>query len=372
MKRLFIFFVFTSYSINAQVNKNLSIVDYKHSTVYGTNFYGPIKTVRWYYTYVADSLKMNKNRKDLQDHVMYYNRDIGRELFYEFDIHGKLKKTISRYSKFSDLRKYPLEEKYASYYNYSEEDLKSKSLLSNSKIPKYPTPNYYQSVKLNMKSLLNTYEGSNQNNWYQYKIDSKNKRITEEKHYSSISDEKETPTNKDLYTSIQYQYNNKGELVRQIIRPGEAGKRMSFYALGTESQFCTDLNISYTYEQKSRLKGLLFLGCEEELKRESYEYDSLKNFVSKVDIEFFTSLRNINYVTKKMSFFYDEYGNLLQKDLIQPDAEYVSFGERMLLPKSTYYKYEFDKYNNWNKCYIYMEGKDGPVTAIIEREIEYY
>ena len=73
MKTLFIIFVFSSYIINAQVDKKLSIVDYKHSEVYGTNFYGPIKTIRWYYTYVADSLKMNKNRKDLQDRIMYYN-----------------------------------------------------------------------------------------------------------------------------------------------------------------------------------------------------------------------------------------------------------------------------------------------------------
>jgi len=372
MKTLFIIFVFSSYIINAQVDKKLSIVDYKHSEVYGTNFYGPIKTIRWYYTYVADSLKMNKNRKDLQDNIMYYNRDLGGDLFYEFDREGRIKKTISRYSKFYDLRKYPLEEKYASYYSYNEKDVKSKSLLSNSKIPPYPTASYYQLVKLDRRAVLNDYEGNIHTDLYRYVIDKSTKRILEEKHYSSINAEKNITIKEYLETSIRFEYNNDGELVRQIIKPGEAGKNIPFFALGTESDFCPDLNISYDYDLKRRLNKVVFFGCGEELQREIYEYDSVKNYVSKLNVEFFTSLRNINYVTKKMSFFYDEYGNLLQKDLIKPDSEYVFFGARMLLPKSTYYKYEFDKYNNWNKCYIYMEGKDGPVTAIIEREIEYY
>lgn len=47
------------------------------------------------------------------------------------------------------------------------------------------------------------------------------------------------------------------------------------------------------------------------------------------------------------------------------------FGRRIKLPESIYYKYDYDKYNNWYKCYIYMEGtKEGEPTAVIIRELE--
>lgn len=72
-------------------------------------------------------------------------------------------------------------------------------------------------------------------------------------------------------------------------------------------------------------------------------------------------------VTKNTVFHYDEYGSIIQRDYVP--KEYQDLG----LPVSTYYKYDYDKYNNWYKCYIYMEGtNEGEPTALVIRELEYY
>jgi hypothetical protein len=65
---------------------------------------------------------------------------------------------------------------------------------------------------------------------------------------------------------------------------------------------------------------------------------------------------------------FNQYGDVVETNYI-PDYE----GQSDPKMRPHYYTYEYDKHNNWIKCYMYLEGtKEGEPTMIAERQIEYY
>lgn len=117
---------------------------------------------------------------------------------------------------------------------------------------------------------------------------------------------------------------------------------------------------------------MTFFGYGEIIQSETYTYDTVKNFISKNEIYFASSLRSKVYVTKRTSIYYDEFGNVIQKQYVKDFPHQKLRGFKYELPEHTYYKYTYDHYNNWHQCDIYMKGENGPITATIKRELEYY
>ncbi|SFO41421.1 hypothetical protein SAMN05421741_1634, partial [Paenimyroides ummariense] len=87
-----------------------------------------------------------------------------------------------------------------------------------------------------------------------------------------------------------------------------------------------------------------------------------------------SSMRGVEHVTPTMIFYHNENGDIIEKKFVRSYPNQYLGASSIALRESIYYKYEYDKYNNWVKCYIYMEGKpeDSEPTAIAQRDLEYY
>ncbi|SHK74362.1 hypothetical protein [Chryseobacterium polytrichastri] len=367
-----IFQVFFLTTCFGQAVTDNTLMNSKQSRTENINLHGPVKSAYWYYTYISDSLGNVPDLQKAKEDVMYFNRNIGGELFTAFDNNGRLIKQIPRYENWMDMTKKPLSERYAIFHEYDDKDLQQKKNIKVTKYPKYPICIDYQIVKLNFVYKNNIYQNDHKEVFgYVYLLD-KNKRIREEKFYLVSDSDKFILNEKDLITKTEFVYNNNGNLIKQNIKPGISGKEMPFTALDTESSYCPDLHFSYEYDNQDRIVKMTLYGCEEVVQSETYTYDSNKNYISKNEIYFTSSLRSKVYITKKTIMYYDEFGNIIHKQYIPDFPNQKLRGFMYELPQHTYYKYEYDKYNNWYKCNIYMNGEDGPITATIERELQYY
>lgn len=373
--KIFINILFQLSCFSLYLGQNLTddrLMNSKQSRSENINMHGPVKSAYWYYTYISDSLGNVQDLQKAKEEVMYFSRNIGGELFTSFDNNGRLIKQIPRYENWMDMTKKPLSERYAIFHEYEDKDLKQKKNIKVVKYPKYPIHNDYQFVKQNYVYRNNIYQNNNKQVFgYVYLLD-QNKRIKQEKFYLVSDSDKFILNEKDLITKTEFIYNNKGNLIKQNIKPGISGKEMPFTALDTESSYCPDLHFSYEYDNQDRIVKMTLYGCEEEVQSETYTYDSNKNYISKNEIYFTSSLRSKVYVTKKTIMYYDEFGNIIHKQYVPEFPNQKLRGFMYELPEHTYYKYKYDEYNNWYKCNVYMNGQDGPITAIIERELEYF
>ncbi len=367
---LFQIFCFSLYS--AQNFQDNTLRNSKQSRSENINLHGPVKSAYWYYTYISDSLGNVADLQKAKEEVMYFNRNIGGELFTSFDHKGRLIKRVPRYENWMDMKKKPLPDRYAIFYEYEDKDLQQKKNIKSVQYPLYPIYDDYQLVKQNYIYRNNIYQNDNKQIFgYVYVLD-QNKRIKEEKFYMVSDSDKFILNEKDLITKTEFIYNNKGNLIKQNIKPGISGKEMSFMAVDTESSYCPDLHFSYEYDTQNRIIKMTLYGCGEVVQSEKYTYDSNKNYISEAEIYFSSSIRSKIYITNKTIMYYDEFGNILQKKYIKDFPKQKLRGFNFELPENTYYKYQYDEHNNWYKSDIYMHGKDGPVTATIVREIEYF
>ncbi|KQM34724.1 hypothetical protein [Chryseobacterium sp. Leaf201] len=349
-----------------------ALLNLKQNRSENVNLHGPIKSAYWYYTYVSDTLETSIPIEDAKGEIMYFNRNIGGAIFTSFDNKGRLIKRIQDYGNSMDLKKNPLLEKYATTYLYEDRDLQQKENIRLLSYPKYPVFNDYQLVKQNFLYKDNR----SQNNYkslfgYTYLLDDK-KRIKQEKFYLTSESDKFIIKEEDLITKTDFIYNNKGNLIKQTIKPGAFGKEMPFTAMDTESSYCTDLHFSYDYDELGRITKMIFFGCGNSIQTESYSYDTNENTISKNEINFNSSLRSKVYITKKTIMYYDKFGNIIHKQYVTDSPTQKLIGFMYQLPEHTYYKYKYDQYNNWYQCDIYMKGESGPITATIKRELEYY
>lgn len=227
---------------------------------------------------------------------------------------------------------------------------------------------------------------------YSYIYD-KQGRISEEKQYNIIRTgirPKKKINEDDLFTRKLFFYNEKGQVVKQLIIAGPQAKGYKdpdsphygkyltkspdyfrsekspsqFYAdMGTKCLFYEHLQLRYTYDSIGRITQVA-LGSDNVVAVQDYTYhptkdyvETVKCFTSDLDFAFKGSSRTVKT--------FNEQGDMIKIESI-PD---VPQKNNMIY----YYSYEYDSHNNWIKCNMYMEGTNlGDPTLVAERRIEYY
>lgn len=175
------------------------------------------------------------------------------------------------------------------------------------------------------------------------------------------------------FTETEYIYDNHNNVKRLNIRTKQKDP-IPFHFLDTETGFCPDLHIAYEYDNKDRMTQVTYYGCKDTLAFEKYVYHPEKEYVTERTRFIKSSMRGVEHVTPTMIFYHNENGDIIEKKFVRSYPNQYLGASSITLPESIYYKYEYDKYNNWVKCYIYMEGKpeDSEPTAIAQRDLEYY
>ncbi|MBC7721637.1 MAG: hypothetical protein H7068_06395 [Pedobacter sp.] len=365
-----------SFISNAQESKsNNEILSCYSKNYYNFNFKGKVKSVKTRYVSIKEALtktvKQNvkvKNDVRNNNYLEFYENGLlkiqyGNIPLFEFDVIDSTKNEIMQYDS-KDIAK----------------KRKYKPILNIVNI--FQVPELFVNFDLYIYSYelgptINGVEhlGRIQTN-YIYKTD-KNNRIIESFKYLPYNENRDTVRIKnikkeDLLWNIKYLYNKKNQIISQKIIPGdkalgkEDGFGVTYTALGTESGFYSDLQLKYKYDNKGRVIQSIFWGNNRVISSEDYEYHPSKGFVQKVRC-YVSGAGEIANPTKKYIKTHNENGDIIEKEFI------LDFPEQKISPMKRFYDYEYDKYNNWIKCNMYLEGtKEGEPTLVAEREIEYY
>lgn len=370
----------------AQAGVEPALINYKKSSYYDNNYNGPIKSSYWYYTYIDNDfveMQFHKNKEGVRDQLMYNNSDVmGGAVYKEFDKYGNQTKVISKNNK-TWFGKSEHNVKGQSNYTYDEQDWKEKKEIKVVKFQPYPVYDYEITVKLNYKSQKGNSKNIIESRWT-YVLDDQ-QRVMKGINYRSVEtdynevqglDENAIKSIEDEFAKrysvpfieATYNYDARGNVNRLNIQTKQQ-RPIPFHFLDTETGFCPDLHASYEYDSKNRMTQVTYNGCNDTLAFEKYIYEQKKGYVSKRTRYIKSGRRSWTHLTNTMIFYHNENG-----DIIQKEYEHEVTPSHMRFPKSIYYSYEYDKYNNWVKCYIYMEGKpeDSEPTAIAQRDLEYY
>jgi hypothetical protein len=207
---------------------------------------------------------------------------------------------------------------------------------------------------------------------YNFNFDEKN-RIKEMKEYVPIHLEDTILSGKmvkeDIWLRIVNFYNDKDLVIKQKMIRGPKDDFDSSFELSLETvYFCDDVELRYSYDNQDRMTRVVFYGCEKIVLQEDYVYNDTQDYVEQVT--YFMNGRLAGFVLPTTRFVkkFNQYGDVVETNYI-PDYE----GQSDPKMRPHYYTYEYDKHNNWIKCYMYLEGtKEGEPTMIAERQIEYY
>ena len=219
---------------------------------------------------------------------------------------------------------------------------------------------------------------------YIYIYDDKG-RIKEQKYYDPSHLYDFTPYNvvkeEDLYYTITYDYNEKSQVIKQKISSGT--KEMGDYYKEIYVLFShiiipenngSKLEVHYQYDKQDRITQISLYDFNEEeplIAHSDYTYHPTKDFVekSKNYFEYNIGAAAWAYPTKRWVSHFNEQGDIIKREFTK------DYPEQSTSDTTTrFYEYEYDQYNNWIKCYLYLEGQKvkGDPTLIAERKIEYY
>nr|WP_294779504.1 hypothetical protein [uncultured Flavobacterium sp.] len=368
-KYYFVILIFIPRISSAQTNKvyrgTLCEINNEY---YGKHLKGSVKRV---------FMKLNENERISSNKNLLKgipSSDIQMYKYMFVDKYGSIK-TIQR----GETKNYSLEidVKDSQEYQYDESDRITKSKYKTSLKPYYPVSNKNLLVKFNKKYIQkNIRKDANgkvvqeyDSQLYVYNYDNLGK-VVEEKEYivyrfgEVIKDT--LPNNEDLFTTKIFTYDSKGQVTNQKILGGDFSDEMPYTDMGTESPFCSDLQLQYKYDQQGRIIQTTMYGCEKIVAKEEYNYHSTKDYVEKVKY-YVTGLGEISSPTRNFLKTFNEQGDIIEKEFIP------NYPEQTLGIKKLYYTYEYDSYNNWIKCNMFLEGTlDIEPTFVAERKIEYY
>lgn len=364
-------------------------INHKKDRLRRTNFNGPVKYVEIQYT----SFDIPNQSRLTDDKIIQNEREIVGLVSVNFDRMGKIIKSYWYYYE-NDIGN----KKWYTNYLYNEKDIAEKETLVKNWKYTYPISDYLYLPKPD-QTQVRPNQSYERNSIADYKRDSlhsiyekykyrytENNQIGEEKYFSLFTQylQKANPDDIEWYThhhTILFNYNDRGMLINQQIKFGDGPGKQAlsngikkwsalFHAMGTESSYCEDLHFSYQYDIKDRLTDIVFFGCNDTLAKEHYTYDENQGHISKIR-KFVGGIGGDFQVTRTIDFYYDEHANVIKREYIP--ASYQKKYNFKGMPRTTYYKYDYDDYNNWVKCYIYYTGKpEGEPTAVVERKIEYY
>lgn len=365
-----LFIVLFSIDIHAQTNLIYSgLLSEKQNKYTGKNFKDSVKTV-YSKTYVS-----RQTLSDVDRNNFIMNNDIRGYNYIYFDRHGSIKETFG--SSLSDNYQLILDEKKIKSYEYDDKDWAGKSKYLTSLKQYYPISNSNLLIKLNRIKVQKEKEIIDDTIWQEYSenvynyIYHKLGKIVEEQNYHvfrfGVVIENKTPKDEDLLTRKIFIYNDNGQVVNQKIIAGSYSKnKIPYTDLGTETQFCDDLQLQYTYDVLGRLTSVIMYSCNKIVAKEEYSYHPIKDYVETVKY-YVTGPGEIANPTKNFIKKFNEQGDIIRKEFI-PDSP-----EQNLKEKQRYYTYEYDSHNNWIKCNMYLEGTiEGEPTLVAERKIEYY
>lgn len=380
---------------NAQSMHDTGLINYKKNSYYLTNFNGPIKSSHWYYTYVKDSIPFAVSKDSLtqtraRNNIMLQNRTIlGFAVYSKFDTVGRLQESINGGINRSYFGKSEPNYQTGSTYLYNDEDWKSKNEIKIKRKQIYPVHDYDILIKTNIYSKLGGSVNIHKRMWdyildqdiikrerYYHRVITGFNEIEElnedilKKHNMTVE-----KTDKLPYTESEYIYDKRNNIKQINIRSKQERERpIPFHFLGTEVNFCPDLHVSYEYDNKDRITQVTYYGCRDTLAFEKYTYHTEKNYITERIRYIKSDLRGVEHRTKTMIFYHNENGDIIEKRFVKDQPTKPFYYHKIFLPESIYYTYEYDEYNNWVKCYIYMEGKpeESDPTAIAQRDIEYY
>lgn len=349
---------------------NNAVLDYKRSSSYINNYQGPVKSAYRYYIYIKEPIPFAHSTDSaiqniIRNNILRYNRSVlGNGYYNLFDSLGRLTESVRIGINRSHYGKSEPNYKTASIYSYDEQDWNEKNKIKLKKRQTYPVNDYNMLVKLNHHVRLGYAEDNHLVIYeYNYELDEKC-RVSKEVNYRRLTSSS---------TEAEYIYDDRNNVKRLNIRTKQNNPK-PFHFLDTETPFCPDLHIAYEYDDQDRMTQITYYGCKDTLAFERYVYHPEKEYVTERTRFIKSSMRGVAHVTKMMVFYHNENGDITEKKYVRDyPSQYVS-GGNFELPESTYYKYEYDQYNNWVKCYIYMEGKpeDSEPTAIAQRDLEYY
>lgn len=365
-------------------------INHKKDRLRRTNFNGSVKYVKIQYT----GFNIPNQSRLTDDKIIQNEREIVGVVSVNFDRMGKIIKSYWYYYKDeNDIGN----KKWYTNYLYNEKDIAEKETLVKNWQYNYPIYDYLYLLKPD-QTQVRPNQSYERNSIADYKRDSlhsiyekykyrytENNQITEEKYFSLFTQylQKANPDDIEWYThhhTILFNYNDRGMLNYQQIKFGDGPGKQAlsnrikkwsavFHAMGTESSYCEDLHFSYQYDKKDRLTDIVFFGCNDTLAKEHYTYDEKKDYITKIR-RYTGGIGGPVSVPKTVDLYYDEHANVIKREFIQPSYHTFRFSE---IAQITYYKYDYDDYYNWVKCYIYYTGKpEGEPTAVVERKIEYY
>ena len=376
----------------AQAGVEPALINYKKSSFYNTNYNGPLRSAQWYYIcfneeFVQRQFHILKYR--VREDIMEQSKDVmGWGTYKEFDKLDRLIKTVRMDKDKSYFEKSELDLKTSTTYMYDEQDWNKKQVFKVVKKQSYPVYDQEFIIQPHYKTHLGNSENIHESK-FDYILDDQQRVIkgiyfrSVQTDYSEVQglDENAIKRIEDEFAKrysvpfieATYNYDARGNVNRLNIQTKQQ-RPIPFHFLGTETAFCPDLHVSYEYDSKDRMTQLTYIGCNDTLAFEKYAYEPQKDYINKRTRFIASALRSTTHKMRTMAFYHNENGDIIQKEYVKERAGQTESTGYMVLPESIYYKYEYDKYNIWIKCYIYMEGKpeDSEPTAIAQRDLEYY
>lgn len=363
-------------------NAQSEAINHKRDRYWGTNFYGQVKSSKIQYSTFNLSGMLGLN----EDKIIQNEKEVVGIVNAKFRRDGKL--SWYEWVYFKDEND-SWKKKSFTTFEYSQKDIEYKQTLPKDVNQLYPVYDYFIKPQLDIISVGPTFIDLDSIGQYfekySYQTNQKNKIIhLSYSLYLNFPISSSLEFNDEYFDHLYeivflYDFNN--QLVKQLIKkgkgPGEKNSmysdessRIAFHAMGTECGFCEDLNLSYQYDNKNRISNIAFFGCKDTLAYEKYSYNENLGYISKIR-RYVGGVGGAFQVTNTTDFYYDAYANVIKREYI-PNSYQTNYNFKGM-PKITYYKYEYDKYNNWVKCYIYYIDKlKGEPAAVVERKIEYY
>ena len=362
-------FLFLSMLYGRAQNNMLSNSIYNYAATH--NLKGAVKSIKFKTYYSKQNLTRDQKRK------YFRSRDIKESAYNEIYPNGlsKLRTFIFADTVYKTINE---DVPFVSMFKYDQNDIAEKAKIKLNYKHYYPISDRHLLLNINYRASSNTGEvdslGRNDQNVYQiietYTYNQKG-QIKEIMHYMVYQNdtlEAVKYKDEDLQVRIVNEYNQYDQVIKQKVFQGPNKVFDSSFDFSYEqSGFCPDLEIRYQYDSKNRVTQALLYGCGKIVIQEDYNYHATQDYIETASY-FLNGTVGGMYPSRKFIKTFNENGDIIKKEYL-PD--YEGQDPDKITPR--FYSYEYDSYNNWIKCYMYLEGtKDGEPTMIGERQIEYY
>jgi len=333
------------------------------------NLQGPVKNFRAFYTYNFEANNEKTHYKSLIDFTLPGYYTLNREGFFTKRV--KLWDSISE-PIIDTLKKNRAANAVIYIFNKGEYDKKSQ-ITWKKKAP-YPVINPY-AVQVNQRSYqpyrVQVTKDSSLYKYlreYIYTFNINNLPIKQELFIGKDDNEDGILTeSKSLDHTITYQYNEKDQVIAHHYRFDKeilGSLRFEQESIDEFSFYIDDeVRYEFSYDDKENVKEVSFYVNDQRYKKEIYTYNKLGQ-IRQVELRvlssrsFYSSPRD--YIIQE----YDSHGN------ISKATTYLNNGD---IYNERFYEYEYDVYNNWTQCRMYLDGvKTTPPTVVGNRMIEYY